>query len=120
MAMSEPRIELTERAATHVRKFLARHDNSVGLRVGVRPTGCSGYKYVVAPADRVGDTDRRFESNGVQLIVSAEDLKYLAGTQVDFVREGLNEGFRFHNPNVQATCGCGESFSLSAPDADTH
>ncbi|OGT84514.1 MAG: iron-sulfur cluster assembly protein IscA [Gammaproteobacteria bacterium RIFCSPLOWO2_02_FULL_61_13] len=118
--MTEHRIELTERAATHVRKFLARHDGSVGLRVGVKPTGCSGYKYVVEPADQIGAADCRFESNGVQLVVSADDMKYLAGTEVDFVRDGLNEGFRFKNPNVQDACGCGESFNFATPVSDSH
>jgi iron-sulfur cluster assembly protein len=113
--VNEPAIALTERAAAHVRKYLARHDGSVGLRVGVKPTGCSGYKYVVAPAERIDATDCRFESNGVQLVVRREDMPYLAGTEVDFVREGLNEGFRFNNPNVQDACGCGESVSFSTP-----
>lgn len=116
--MNDQTIALTERAAAHVRKFLARHHGSIGLRVGVKPTGCSGYQYIVGPADRVGESDHRFDSNGVQVVVSGADLKYLAGTEVDFVREGVNEGFRFHNPNVQDTCGCGESFNFSDPGAD--
>ena len=117
--MNEPRIALTERAASHVRKFLERHDGSVGLRLGVKPTGCSGYKYVVTAADHVDAADLRFESNGVQVVVSADDMKFLAGTEVDFVRDGLNEGFRFNNPNVQDACGCGESvnFATSTTDA---
>ena len=118
--MNEQPFALTERAAAHVRKFLARHDGSVGLRVGVKPTGCSGYKYVVAPAEQIGAADCRFESNGVQLVVSAEDLKYLAGMELDFVREGLNEGFRFNNPNVQDACGCGESVNFASPGTESH
>lgn len=118
--MNESRLVLTERAAAHVRKFLARNDNSVGLRVGVKPTGCSGYKYVVAAAEAVNADDCRFESNGVQLVVREKDLPYLAGTELDFVREGLNEGFRFHNPNVQAACGCGESVSFNEPAPGSH
>lgn len=118
--MNEQRIALTERAADHVRKFLARHAGSVGLRLGVKPTGCSGYKYVVAPAEQIGSADCRFESNGVQLVVSTDDMKYLAGTEVDFVRDGLNEGFRFRNPNVQDSCGCGESFNFAAPGTDSN
>lgn len=118
--MNEPRIELTERAANHVRKFLASHGDSVGLRLGVKPTGCSGYKYIVAPVDRIDAADCRFESNGVQLVVSADDLKYLAGMEVDFVRDGLNEGFRFNNPNVQDACGCGESVNFATPATDSH
>ncbi len=118
--MNEQTIALTERAAAHVRKFLARHDGSVGLRLAVKPTGCSGYKYVVAPADQIGEADQRFESNGVQLVVSNDDLKYLAGMEVDFVREGLNEGFRFNNPNVQDACGCGESVNFVNAETRTH
>lgn len=104
-------ITLTERAAQHVQRFLSKHDGN-GLRLGVRPTGCSGYMYIVQPAHDVNEHDQVFVSQGVQIIVDDESLKYLDGTEVDFAREGLNEGFRFQNPNVKATCGCGESFSL--------
>ncbi|MGD9600441.1 MAG: HesB/IscA family protein [Gammaproteobacteria bacterium] len=104
-------ITLTERAAQHVQRFLNKSDGN-GLRLGVKPTGCSGYMYIVQPAVEVHDHDRVFESRGVQIIVDDESLKYLDGTEVDFTREGLNEGFKFQNPNVKATCGCGESFSL--------
>jgi iron-sulfur cluster assembly protein len=104
-------ISLTERAARHVERFLANHAGN-GLRVGVKPTGCSGYMYVVQPAQEVNEHDRVFTSQGIQIVVDDESLKYLDGTEVDFAREGLNEGFRFANPNVKATCGCGESFSL--------
>ncbi len=105
-------ITLTERAASHVRDFMARENNSNGLRVAVKPTGCSGYMYVVELAEQRHEHDAVFESRGVPLVVDSESLKYLDGTEVDFAREGLNEGFRFDNPNVSATCGCGESFSL--------
>ena len=105
-------ITLTERAASHVRDFMARENNSNGLRVAVKPTGCSGYMYVVELAEQRQEHDAVFESRGVPLVVDSESLKYLDGTEVDFAREGLNEGFRFDNPNVSATCGCGESFSL--------
>jgi iron-sulfur cluster assembly protein len=104
-------ITLTERAARHVERYLSSHDGN-GLRVGVKPTGCSGYMYVVQPAKEIGDHDQVFTSQGIQIVVDDESLKYLEGTEVDFAREGLNEGFRFANPNVKATCGCGESFSL--------
>jgi iron-sulfur cluster assembly protein len=105
-------ITLTERAATHIREFMASEDNANGLRLAVKPTGCSGYMYVVELAEQRQDHDAIFESHGVALVVDPESLKYLNGTEVDFAREGLNEGFRFANPNVTATCGCGESFSL--------
>ena len=105
-------VSLTERAAQHVQRYLSGAQGGNGLRVGVKPTGCSGFAYVVQPAREVGEHDRVFESHGIQLIVDDESLKYLAGTIVDFAREGLNEGFKFTNPNVSATCGCGESFNV--------
>lgn len=105
-------ITLTERAAAHVKGFMARESGASGLRLAVKPTGCSGYMYVVEVADDVHSHDQVFESHGVQVVVDSESLKYLEGTEVDYAREGLNTGFRFENPNVSATCGCGESFSL--------
>lgn len=104
-------ITLTERAAQRVREFLSR-EPAAGLRLAVKPTGCSGYMYVVEMAKDVLAQDQVFESHGVAVVVDALSIKYLDGTEVDFSREGLNEGFRFANPNVAATCGCGESFSL--------
>lgn len=104
-------VTLTERAATRVRDFMDR-EQAAGLRLAVKPTGCSGYMYVVEMTKAVQEQDQVFESHGVPVVVDAQSLKYLDGTEVDFTREGLNEGFRFANPNVTATCGCGESFSL--------
>jgi len=106
-------ITLTPAAAAHVRRFLERDPGAVGLRLGVRPSGCSGHAYVVEPARGIGEQDEVFESEGIRVVVARESLPFLVGTEVDFVREGLNEGFRFTNPNVAATCGCGESFSVS-------
>jgi len=105
-------ITLTDRAAAHVRGFMARSPQAAGLRLAVRPTGCSGYQYVVELAQGVGSGDSRFESQGVAIVVDDQSLPYLQGTEVDYTREGLNQGFRFANPNVSATCGCGESFSI--------
>jgi len=105
-------ITLTERAAQHVQAFMARERNQHGLRLAVRTTGCSGYMYVVELAEQVLDHDAVFESRGVPIVVDAQSLRFLQGTEIDYAREGLNEGFRFANPNVAATCGCGESFSL--------
>ena len=85
----------------------------MGLRIGVKPTGCSGYQYVIEAAESVNEHDQTFESNGVRIVVDDMSLGYLAGTELDYVKEGLNEGFRFNNPNVQETCGCGESFSVA-------
>lgn len=105
-------ITLTERAAEHVRNYLREETDARGLRLKVKPTGCSGYMYVVETADSIRDIDSVFESNGIHLVIDAESLKYLDGTNIDFARNGLNEGFKFDNPNVKETCGCGESFSL--------
>ena len=105
-------ISLTERAADHIRSFLANEASAASLRLGVKPTGCSGYMYVVETATEIHEHDQVFESLGVKVVVDNESLKYLNGTQIDYAREGLNEGFKFDNPNVKDTCGCGESFNL--------
>lgn len=105
-------VTLTERAAAHIKGFLARSGEGDGLRLAVKPTGCSGYMYVVEPAEAVGEHDQVFESNGVKVIIDSQSLEYLSGVELDYTREGLNEGFKFNNPNVKDTCGCGESFSV--------
>lgn len=106
-------ISLTDSAANHVKNYLGKQGNDIALRVAVKPTGCSGYQYVVEAAESINDTDQSFETNGVKIVVDSQSMPYLAGTELDYVREGLNEGFRFNNPNVQETCGCGESFTVS-------
>lgn len=111
--MSNSHIQLTDRAAAHVKNYLAKHGGGLGFRIGVKPTGCSGYQYVVDTAENVTDNDETFESKGVNIVVDKQSLRYLAGTELDYVREGLNEGFRFSNPNVAGTCGCGESFNIA-------
>ena len=105
-------ITLTEQAAARARAYLARKDQAQGLRLGVRNTGCSGYMYTVGLADTIEPDDQVFESQGVKVVVSARNLPYLDGMEVDYAKSGLNEGFRFHNPNVKDICGCGESFSV--------
>jgi iron-sulfur cluster assembly protein len=105
-------ISLTESAADRVRSFLAARGRGYGLRLGVRRTGCSGFAYVVNYADEVHPDDVVFEDRGVKVYVDAPSLKLLDGTIVDFVKQGLNEAFRFRNPNVKGECGCGESFSI--------
>lgn len=105
-------ITLTTAAAERVRRFIAERGSGVGLRLGVRKTGCSGFAYVVNYADRINEGDQVFESGGVQVVVDSDSLKLIDGTEVDFVRHGLNEAFRFRNPNVRGECGCGESFSI--------
>ena len=105
-------ITLTEKAASHVRSFLARRGKGVGLRVGVRTTGCSGLAYKLEFVDAPQAEDVEFESHGVKLLVDPKSLQYIDGTELDYAREGLNEGFKFRNPNVKDECGCGESFNV--------
>lgn len=105
-------ITLTETAAKHVQDFIAKRGKGVGLRIGVRTTGCSGMAYKLEFADALGDEDLQFQSNGVTLLVDPKSLPYIDGMELDFQREGLNEGFKFNNPNVKNECGCGESFQV--------
>ena len=105
-------ITLTEAAAERVRNHLSRRGHGVGLRLGVRTTGCSGMAYVVDYADEVGVDDAVFEDRGIKVIVDNKALQYIDGTELDFVRQGLNESFQFRNPNVKDECGCGESFNV--------
>jgi iron-sulfur cluster assembly protein len=105
-------VTLTEKAATHVQGFLAKRGKGVALRVGVRTSGCSGMAYKLEFADAVGPEDHQFESHGVKVVVDPTSLPFLEGTQLDYTREGLNEGFKFLNPNVKDECGCGESFNI--------
>ena len=105
-------VTLTDRAAKHVNTFLAKRGKGVGLRLGVRTSGCSGLAYKLEFADAVNPEDVLFESNGVKVLVDPKSLPYLDGTVLDFAREGLNEGFKFTNPNIKDECGCGESFNV--------
>ena len=105
-------ITLTESAAKHVANFLSRRGKGVGLRVGVRTSGCSGLAYKLEYADELRPEDLRFESHGVTVVVDPKSLPYVDGMELDFAREGLNEGFKFNNPNVKDACGCGESFNV--------
>ncbi|MBK5913327.1 iron-sulfur cluster assembly protein IscA [Rhodocyclus purpureus] len=105
-------VTLSERAATHVAKFIEKRGRGVGLRLGVRTSGCSGMAYKLEFADEIEAEDILFESHGVRVIVDPKSLPYIDGTELDFVREGLNEGFKFNNPNVKDACGCGESFQV--------
>jgi iron-sulfur cluster assembly protein len=105
-------VTLTERAAKHVSSFLARRGKGIGLRLGVKTTGCSGMAYKLEYADAANVEDQTFESHGVRILVDPKSLVYLDGTELDFVREGLNEGFKFNNPQEKDRCGCGESFRV--------
>ena len=105
-------ITLTENAARHVAANIAKRGKGLGLRLGVRTSGCSGLAYKIEYADDLRPEDAQFESHGVRVVVDPKSLPYLDGTELDFAREGLNEGFRFNNPNVKDSCGCGESFNV--------
>ncbi len=105
-------ISLTLSAVERVQSYLAKRGRGLGLRVGVRKTGCSGYAYLIDYADSIGPDDVVFDEHGVKVIVDSEALKLIDGTEVDFVKQGINEAFKFRNPNVKGECGCGESFSV--------
>jgi len=105
-------ISLTDNAAKHVNRNLEKRGKGLGLRLGVRTTGCSGLAYELEYVDVPNATDQVFESQGIKVFVDPKSLPYLDGTELDFAREGLNEGFKFQNPNVKDECGCGESFRI--------
>ena len=105
-------ITLTERAATRVQNFMKSRGKGVGLRLGVKTSGCSGMAYNLEFADEAGAEDHTFDSFGVTVLVDPRSLPYLDGMELDYVKEGVNEGFKFNNPNAKNTCGCGESFSV--------
>ncbi len=103
---------ITESAATQIKKQLAKHEKSIGLRLGVKKSGCSGYAYVLDYADIVAESDQLFEQFGVKILVNQEDLRIIDGIELDYRKEGLNAAFKFNNPNVKGMCGCGESFAV--------
>lgn len=105
-------ITLTDVAADRVRTFLEKRGAGLGLRLGVKTTGCSGMAYVMEFVDDLEEGDKVFESNGVKIIINPKSLVYLEGTELDYTKEGLNEGFKFQNPNEADRCGCGESFTV--------
>jgi iron-sulfur cluster assembly protein len=105
-------ISITETAAKHVSDQLSNRGHGLGIRVGITTTGCSGMAYVLEFVDSLEDGDSVFEEQGVKIIVDPKSLVYIDGTQMDFVKEGVNEGFEFRNPNAKGECGCGESFSV--------
>lgn len=105
-------ITLTDKAASRAQNFLAKQAPGAALRLGIKTTGCSGNSYVVEFAESVGPNDLVFESQGVKIVVDRKNLVFLDGTEIDYARDGLNEGFRFSNPNEKARCGCGESFTV--------
>lgn len=113
--MDKATITLTDNAVNHIQTYLKDKVDSTGLRLAVKPTGCSGYQYIVNMAEKVNEKDITVNTRGINIIIDDQSFRYLNGTELDYVREGLNEGFRFKNPNVAETCGCGESFSMKEP-----
>ncbi|CAI0704713.1 iron-sulfur cluster assembly protein IscA [Serratia ficaria] len=105
-------ITMSDSAAQRVQAFMNNRGKGLGLRLGVRTSGCSGMAYVLEFVDEMNDDDIVFEDKGVRVIIDGKSLVYLDGTELDFVKEGLNEGFKFNNPNVSSECGCGESFNV--------
>jgi iron-sulfur cluster assembly protein len=105
-------ITLTQNAAERITEFLGNRGKGIGLRLGVKTTGCSGMAYVLEFVDELNPDDAVFEDRGVKVIVDKKSLVYIDGTELDFAKEGLNEGFKFNNPNEKAQCGCGESFTV--------
>ena len=107
-------IQLTESAINHIRNFIQKDSSSEYLRLAVKPTGCSGFMYEVTTTQEKKSHDSVFESGGIFIVIDDQSLKYLSGSRVDFTQDGLNKGFSFDNPNVTATCGCGESFTIES------
>ena len=105
-------VTLSEKAAKHVASYMAKRGKGIGLRLGVRTSGCSGVAYKLEFVDVADPDDVAFESFGVKVLIDARSLPYLDGTELDYTREGLSEGFKFNNPNVKDACGCGESFNV--------
>ena len=105
-------VTLTDAAANRVQTFLANRGRGIGLRLGIKTTGCSGLAYVLEFVDELDEGDEVYEHNGVKVIIDAKSMVYLDGTELDYTKEGLNEGFKFTNPNQKDECGCGESFTV--------
>jgi iron-sulfur cluster assembly protein len=105
-------VTLTEKAAKQIAKQLEKRGKGLGLRLGVKKAGCSGFAYTIDYADELAQDDQVFEQHGVKVIVQSKELGYLDGVEIDFAREGINEAFRFNNPKAKGTCGCGESFTV--------
>ncbi len=105
-------ISLTPSAVERVQNYLEKRGHGLGLRVGVRKTGCSGYAYTIGYADSIDPDDVVFDGQGIKVIVDNNSLEFIDGTEVDFVKQGINEAFKFRNPNIKGECGCGESFSV--------
>lgn len=105
-------ISLTERAANQIKVQIEKRGKGLGLRLGVKKSGCSGFAYVIDYADEIAEDDAVFQERGVQVVIKAKDLDYLKGLELDYAKEGINRAFLFKNPNVKGSCGCGESFTV--------
>lgn len=105
-------VTLTEKAAQHIANNIKQRGKGIGLRLGIRTAGCSGLAYKLEYVDKAMSQDQVFESYGIRIFVDPKSLLYIDGTELDFAREGLNEGFKFQNPNIKDECGCGESFRI--------
>ena len=105
-------VSITENAARQIKKQLDKRGKGIGLKLGIKKSGCSGYAYILDYADVCNDDDAVFEQFGVKVIIQENDLKFIDGIELDYRREGINEAFQFNNPNVKDTCGCGQSFSV--------
>ncbi|MDF0606177.1 iron-sulfur cluster assembly protein IscA [Neisseriaceae bacterium TC5R-5] len=105
-------ISLSETAAAHVSAFITKRGKGLGIRLGVKTSGCSGMAYKLEFVDVANTEDLAFQSHGVTIFTDAKSLAYIDGTELDYTKEGLNEGFKFNNPNVKNECGCGESFNV--------
>jgi iron-sulfur cluster assembly protein len=105
-------VTLSDRAINQVKSQLNKRGKGIGMRLSVKKAGCSGFAYVIDFADELQDNDKVFENNGVKVVINVSDLDFLNGMELDYTREGISEAFRFNNPNVKATCGCGESFTV--------
>jgi iron-sulfur cluster assembly protein len=105
-------ITLTQSASDHITDYINQRGKGIGIRVGVKTTGCSGWAYVVEPVDEAGEFDNRFTDKGIDIFVDSKSLTYINGSVMDYVMKGLNAGIVFNNPNVKAECGCGESFNV--------
>ena len=105
-------VSLSEKAATHITNYLEERGSGIGIRVAVKTTGCSGLMYVMEPVDKVLCEDIKLSSHGIRVFIDPKSIVYLDGVELDYVKQGLNEGFEFNNPNVKQACGCGESFTV--------
>lgn len=105
-------IKLTQSASEHISNFIEQRGKGIGIRVGIKSTGCSGYAYIVEPVDEKQEWDNIFQDKGIDIFVDGKSLVYIDGSEVDYIRNGLNAGLEFNNPNIKAECGCGESFTI--------